>query len=147
MRLVLDSNVWLDWLFFDDPGVAPLKQAKRDGFVEIVIDAPCRDELMRVLGYDRFALDAAAQAAMLEEVDRHSVFLENPDYPPEQSLPTCSDPDDVKFLALAAASETDWLITRDNALLGKRRRRTREPTPYRIGTPQQWSLSEHTPTN
>ena len=27
MRLVLDTNVWLDWLVFDDPALAPLKDA------------------------------------------------------------------------------------------------------------------------
>lgn len=142
MRLVLDSNVWLDWLHFDDPRVARLKQAKQNGDVEIVINAPCRGELKRVLAYDRFGLDAQTQAAMLADVDRLSVLLENSDDPPEQSLPYCSDPDDVKFLALAAASGADWLITKDKALLGKRRRRTREPMPYRIGTPEQWLMSE-----
>ena len=30
MRLVLDTNVWLDWLIFDDPAIAPLRTA-RDG--------------------------------------------------------------------------------------------------------------------
>lgn len=142
MRLVLDSNVWLDWLHFDDPRVTPLKHAKRDGDVEIVIDAPCRDELTRVLAYDRFGLNAQTQAAMLADVDRLSVLLENSDYPSERSLPYCSDPDDVKFLALAAVSGADWLITKDKALLGKRRRRTRESIPYRIGTPEQWLMSE-----
>ena len=26
-RLVLDTSVWLDWLVFEDPGVAPLREA------------------------------------------------------------------------------------------------------------------------
>ena len=38
MRLVLDTNVWLDWLAFDDPGVAPLKAAVAEGRAEIYID-------------------------------------------------------------------------------------------------------------
>ncbi len=140
MRLVLDSNVWLDWLFFDDPGVAPLKHAKQNGTVEIVIDAPCRDELVRVLGYDRFGLDTLAQAAMLGNVNRLSTLLEDLCYAPEHALPFCSDPDDVKFLALAAACKADWLITKDNALLSKRRKRKAFPVSYRVASPQQWAL-------
>lgn len=142
MRLVLDSNVWLDWLFFDDPGVADLKHARRDGALDIIIDAACRDELARVLGYERFGLDQGTQAAMLGEVDRLSCFLEKLCYQPAAALPWCSDPDDVKFLALAAAGNADWLITKDKALLGKPRQRKRNAMSCRIGTPQQWSLSQ-----
>ncbi len=147
MRLVLDSNVWLDWLHFDDPAITPLKQAKIEGAVEIVIDAACRDELQRVLGYDRFGLDNAAQLALLDEADRLSTLLQDLHYPPAERLPWCSDPDDIKFLALAHASSADWLVTKDKALLAPRRRKTRgprsnAPDSYRIGTPEQWSWSE-----
>jgi putative PIN family toxin of toxin-antitoxin system len=143
MRLVLDSNVWLDWLHFDDPRVADLKQAKHNSAVEIVIDAPCRDELERVLGYERFGLNEAAQRALLGEADRLSFFLDGLCYPPAEKLPRCSDPDDIKFLALAAASEADWLITKDNALLADRRRKTSNGTGYRVATPEQWSVYEN----
>ena len=139
MRVVLDSNVWLDWLFFDDPRVAPLKAAWDNRQLDIVIDVPCRDELVRVLGYERFELDPPAQATMLSEVDRLTTLLLDLSYVPTYQLPHCSDPDDVKFLALAEASQADWLITKDNALLGRRRKRLRESTRYRIGTPAQWS--------
>ena len=27
LRVVLDTNVWLDWLVFDDPTIAPIKAA------------------------------------------------------------------------------------------------------------------------
>ena len=147
MRLVLDSNVWLDWLHFDDPGVTPLKQAKQNGTVEIVIDAPCRDELQRVLGYQRFGLNEAAQHTMLGEADRLSTFLDDLRYAPTERLPWCSDPDDVKFLALAAASGADWLVTKDNALLSKRRRKQSGRSSYRVVTPEQWSLSEGKSSN
>ena len=147
MRLVLDSNVWLDWLHFDDPGVATLKQARYEDAIEIVIDAACRDELQRVLGYDRFGLDSAAQLALLREADCLSTFLQDLCYAPAEQLPRCSDPDDIKFLALADASSADWLVTKDNALLKRRRHKTRGPrrnvpASYQIGTPEQWSLSQ-----
>lgn len=147
MRLVLDSNVWLDWLHFDDPGISPLKTANHNGTIEIVIDAPCRDELQRVLGYQRFGLDEGDQLALLHEADRISTFLDNLRYIPTEQLPRCSDPDDIKFLALAAASGADWLVTKDKALLARRRHtvrgfRVKGLGSYRVGTPEQWSLSE-----
>ena len=142
MRLVLDSNVWLDWLHFDDPGIEPLKKAKHDDAVEIVIDAPCRDELERVLGYERFGLNETSQSSLLREADRLCTFLDHLRYAPAEQLPWCSDPDDIKFLALADACRADWLITKDNALLGKRRRTRSSGTRYRVATPEQWSLSE-----
>jgi putative PIN family toxin of toxin-antitoxin system len=141
MRLVLDSNVWLDWLHFNDSRLQALKQAREDNAVEIVIDQPCRDELVRVLGYDRFRLDVATQSAMLDEAERLSTMLTGLTYLPAEQLPPCSDPDDIKFLALAQASRADWLVTKDNALLRPRRGR-RGTAGFRIGTPEQWSLSD-----
>ena len=38
LRLVLDTNIWLDWLMFDDPAVAPVKAAVAAGRAEIVMD-------------------------------------------------------------------------------------------------------------
>ena len=51
-RLVLDTNVWLDWLVFDDPSVAPIRAAGEAKRAEVFIDAACEAELERALGYD-----------------------------------------------------------------------------------------------
>ena len=51
-RLVLDTNVWLDWLVFDEPALAPLRAAHAAGRVEVVMDDACEAELARVLAYD-----------------------------------------------------------------------------------------------
>ncbi|NIO41690.1 MAG: PIN domain-containing protein, partial [Burkholderiales bacterium] len=68
--------------------------------MEIVIDSSCRDELARVLAYDRFGLTEAVQSRMLAEVDRLCTFLRGLRYTAADQLPRCSDPDDIKFLAL-----------------------------------------------
>lgn len=143
-RLVLDSNVWLDWLHFNDPRVNPLKTAMQNNEIEIVIDPPCLDELVKVLGYDRFGLEMAAQKSMLGEVDRVSTLLTGLDYVSADQLPWCADPDDVKFLALAQASGAGWLVTKDNALLARPKPRVSRSvvTRFRVGTPEQWSQSE-----
>jgi len=135
LRLVLDTNVWLDWLVFDDPAVAPLRAAVAAGRAEVFIDQPCVAELARVLAYPlgRRSLDAAAQAVCLAECRRIARPIEaSPDIPP---LPKCRDTGDQKFLEAAAAARADVLITKDQALLELARRRTRPP-PFHIVTPQ-----------
>ena len=52
LRLVLDTQIWLDWLVFDDPGVRDLRVAVEKGRAGIWLDAACDAELGRVLAYD-----------------------------------------------------------------------------------------------
>ncbi len=136
MRVVLDSNVWIDWLVFDDPGTQGLKSAHREGRLTIAIDAPCLDELKGVLAYPEFDLDPMRQFALAEEVIRCTVAhdISRGDVP--ATLPRCSDADDQKFIALAHASSAQWLLTRDKALLKMDRRLGR--TGIRVGSPADW---------
>jgi len=135
MRLVLDTNVWLDWLVFDDPELAPLRAAVGEGRARVFIDAACEAELERVLAYSlgRLRLDAAAQAACLAAC-RRAVAPGGDAAPLECVLPVCRDPDDQKFLELARDCAADLLLTRDRALLELARR-----TPFRIVTPGDWA--------
>ena len=45
--MILDTNIWLDWLVFDDEAIAPLKQAFSAGRLTLVIDPACLAELTR----------------------------------------------------------------------------------------------------
>ena len=117
MRVVLDTNVWLDWLVFDDPRVQPLKRAHGEGRIEIVINAACADELLRVLCYDmgKWTLTEEQRARCERSLATLCTFAE-----PAAGgaiLPLCADPDDQKFLELAAVARADALITRDLELL------------------------------
>ena len=117
MRVVLDTNVWLDWLVFDDAALAPLKRAHEAGRLEIVIDDPCADELERVLSYDigKWTLDDAARKRCLAAFRFISIQFKGK--ATGAALPVCADPDDQKFLELAAASRADALVTKDLELL------------------------------
>jgi uncharacterized protein len=148
-RLVLDTNVWLDWLVFDEPTLAPLRAAHAAGRVEIVMDAACEAELARVLAYDlgKHTIGAKAQASCIERCRGVAKRVEMPVTATAPSaasgvgsasatiaagLPRCSDPDDQKFLELALASRADVLVTKDQALLDLARRKL----PFRIAAPQ-----------
>jgi putative PIN family toxin of toxin-antitoxin system len=137
LRLVLDTNVWLDWLVFNDAVIAPLKRAQADGVIEIFSDEACTRELMAVLNYDlgKRSLDAEKQAACLAAF--HALAHTAPPSAPTAEtlpLPKCRDPDDQKFLELARDFGADYLVTKDKALLVLARRKTR-PATCRIVTP------------
>ena len=120
-RLVLDTNVWLDWLVFDEPAIAPLREAHDARRIEIVMDVACEAELVRVLAYDlgRHSIDAEAQAVC---ISRCRGIVKGVPAGVAEGLPQCRDPDDQKFLALAHAARADFLVTKDQALLELARR-------------------------
>ena len=139
LRLVLDTNVWLDWLVFDDPAVAPVKAAVAQGRAAVFVDDAVEAELVRALAYPFGArsLDAQAQAAAMSRCSRVAQKDERGRMKDDlASLPKCSDPDDQKFLELALACGAAFLVTRDDALLRLARNRAR-PLPYRIVTPKE----------
>ena len=124
-RLVLDTNIWLDWLVFRDLSLLHLKKSVAEGKAVIVIDAACEAELERVLAYDlaKHTLDAAAQADRLAECRRIAQRIDAVAPEAERKLlPRCADPDDQKFLELALAARADVLITKDHKLLELARR-------------------------
>jgi len=124
-RIVLDTNIWLDWLVFGDLSILKIKKFVAEGQAQIVIDAACEAELKRVLAYDlaRHSLDAAAQAACLAECRRIAQRVEAAAPEAERRLlPRCADPDDQKFLELALAARADVLVTKDHKLLELARR-------------------------
>jgi putative PIN family toxin of toxin-antitoxin system len=137
-RIVLDTNIWLDWLVFHDASISYLKLAVEEHRAEIFIDAACEAELERVLAYDlaKHTLDAAAQAACLAECRRIARRIDSAAPEAERKLlPRCADPDDQKFLELALAAHADALVTKDHKLL-ELARRTR---PFRILNPRKFS--------
>lgn len=129
--LVLDTNVVLDLFHFEEAASIPLRRALENRQVGCLVTLATLDELRRVLAYPAFALDPLRQQAVLT---RYAALSNRVD--PVQGasgLPRCSDPDDQKFLELAAARHAQGLISKDRALLKLRRRcasqfRIMEPT-------------------
>jgi putative PIN family toxin of toxin-antitoxin system len=123
VKLVLDTNVVLDWLVFDDPYMKPLRDGVRDQTVTLISYPPAFDELQRVLGYKQLKLNAPRQAEVLAAYQASTVI---PLLPKEFSLqslllpagfPRCRDSDDQHFLAVAFHSQADALVSRDKAVL------------------------------
>ncbi len=117
LPVVLDTNVVLDMLVFDDPTVRPLVSALTAGEVTAWADEATLTELELVLAYPTFALDEAARRTHLERYQRLVRVLPETPETPLPTLPRCRDRDDQKFLELAARSGAAWLVSKDKRVL------------------------------
>lgn len=138
MRVVLDTNVCLDAFVFDDPRTTPLVAALTAGSVEAVTRADCREEWLGVLAYPALKLDEAGRAEAAARFDRLVTLLPDPDAETRVSLPRCRDPDDQKFLELAAAAGASVLFSRDAEVLRLARRTLRDGL-FEIMKPEDWA--------
>lgn len=130
-RVVLDTNAWLDLLWFRDPRSAALADALSNGRLCAVASAECRDEWQRVLGYDVLRIGADARMRLCHAFDARVQIIEAT--APIAALPRCRDPDDQKFLEAALAAGAQFLVTKDRELLALDRRRFQ--LPFRIVAP------------
>jgi putative PIN family toxin of toxin-antitoxin system len=120
--LVLDTNVVLDWIAFDDQRVRPIAAAIEGKALPLVSNDACLQELRRALAYTQVKLDAGAQARALGRYLAQAEMFE-PAYPANAAdLPRCEDADDQKFIELAWHARASHLLTRDKALLKLARR-------------------------
>ena len=136
--LVLDTNVVLDWLLFDDPSAAPLAAAIVLRQVRWVATVAMRDEFAEVLRRGLAAQRNADPATLLADWGAHAGILAEPARLPASVPLHCSDPDDQKFLDLAHAAGATWLLSRDRAVLRLARRAAR--FGIGIGVPERWVL-------
>jgi putative PIN family toxin of toxin-antitoxin system len=134
LSVVLDSNVWIDILVFDDPATRPIRAALEARTLTALIDARCLKELTRVLDYPQFVRMAVDKTAALATVARLSQLIAPEPPADERPLPKCRDRDDQKFLELAHASRAAWLVSKDRAVL-KLARRTARDFGFRIAQP------------
>ena len=119
--IVIDTNIVLDLLVFNDAAAQPLQQALQTGQLDWLATQPMRDELQRVLAYPQIARRLAFYKLATEDVlagfDRHARLVDAAAKAPV----TCTDADDQIFLDLAVAHKA-WLLSKDQAVLCMRKR-------------------------
>ena len=135
-RLVLDTNVVLDWLVFRNPGCVPLVEALEAGRARWLCSTAMRDELMHVLARGTLANWRPDHDAIVAAHARWAEIVDIPGVVGVTHL-RCTDPDDQKFIDLAAQLGDACLLSRDRAVL-KLARRARE-AGFAILTPEAWS--------
>ena len=115
--LVVDTNIWLDMLVFDDARSRRLAALLAEPAVRVLSCDAMRAELADVVGRPQFGLDATARAGLLV---RYDALVTPAPAAVDCRLP-CRDPDDRKFLDLAVGQRSSWLLSRDRALLACRK--------------------------
>ena len=122
LAVVLDTNIVLDLLVFDDPAGAPLAAALAAGELRWLTTTAMRDELARVLGYPLIVARLAAIGRQASEVLAAFDAGAHPvDGVPARAPCVCSDPDDQIFIDLAVAHRAR-LVSKDRAVLSMHKR-------------------------
>ena len=119
--VVVDTNVALDLLIFNDPRTVPLRTLLGQGRLAWIATQVMRDELERVLAYPHivgrmnyYRVDAAQVLAAFDAQVRLVDIAPRVAY-------VCKDADDQKFIDLAA-EHCAILLSKDKAVICMRKR-------------------------
>jgi putative PIN family toxin of toxin-antitoxin system len=132
--IVVDTQVVMDWLVFNDPRVQALAGALKSGSLRWLVAAAMRQEIRHVLGRGVAARYSPDLALIEAHFDTHSEAVDAAEPSPRL---VCRDPDDQKFIDLALARGARWLISRDKALLALAKRA--KPRGLLILKPELWT--------
>ena len=133
LRVVLDSNVVVSALLFRQGELAWLRVSWQSGHSIPLASRATIEEILRVIGYEKFRL-GKAQLAEVAALYLPHVEIITVTEPARRKPPVCRDPGDQEFLALAHAGNADVIVTGDKALLelsGKTRFRIENPAAFR----------------
>ncbi len=113
---ILDTNIVLDLLLFEDESAANLKQCIRKGLLQPVGHYDTFYELADVITRTQFKLSESEQKEILQKwLEIHLVYPK-----PLETEPYCKDHDDDKFFNLARAVQASYLFSKDKKVLKAR---------------------------
>lgn len=135
--IVIDTQVVMDWLIFDDPRVRPLAAALSAGLLRWLVAPAMRDEIRHVLGRG-VAARYAPNLPLIEA--RFDALSESVEARTPAARLVCRDPDDQKFIDLALTRSARWLVSRDKALLALAKRA--RPRGLLVVKPEDWALDQ-----
>lgn len=114
IRAVLDTNVLVSALLFQRGRLSWLRTSWQSGQLTPVLAQPTALELLRVLGYPKFSLEAGDRERLLEDL---LPWSESWTAPIPSSAERVRDPHDQVFLDLAVAAAVPVLVSGDADLL------------------------------
>lgn len=114
-RLVLDTNILLDILVFEDPSTIELKQALLSRRLAAWTRKEILEEFQEVIARPLFKLDPPTQENLIRKAQELHHHIDSSELPPAPFK--CEDQDDQVFLDLALKLAPCLLISKDNAVL------------------------------
>jgi putative PIN family toxin of toxin-antitoxin system len=122
--VILDTNILLDILVFDDQRAHPLRAALSNQELDALVTEDTLDELIDVISRPQFSLDKQKQAEILSQWRNWSRLVKQSDL---QVAPwKCKDRDDQVFLNLAFSFKPSTLISKDKLVLKLAKRAIKE---------------------
>lgn len=122
--VVLDTNILLDILVFDDQRAHPLRTALSNQELDALVTVDTLDELIDVISRPQFSLDKQKQAEILLQWQSWSRLVQQSDL---QIAPwKCKDRDDQVFINLAFSFKPSTLISKDKLVLKLAKRAIKE---------------------
>ncbi|MBN2692428.1 MAG: PIN domain-containing protein [Burkholderiaceae bacterium] len=114
---VLDTQVLLDWVLFDDPRMRPWALAIQSERVRWIYCAAMQDEALRVVHYPALVKRHDPSVSTQNVAACFARWGQLCRAPQPQSHLVCTDPDDQMFLDLALTQRAANLLSRDRAVL------------------------------
>ncbi|MFM2323596.1 MAG: hypothetical protein RL244_475 [Pseudomonadota bacterium] len=135
--IVIDTNIVLDLLLFEDPTIVPLREALQQGRLQWLATPRMREELARVLHYPQIAKRAVYHGreneAVLAAMDARVQWME----PAPRCEVICKDADDQCFIDLALLHQA-LLLSKDGYVLRLRKRLARRGVTVARALPAHW---------
>ena len=119
--VVIDTNVALDLWVFKDTRTEDLKNALDKKTLNWIATAAMREELKRVLDYPHIKLRVLKMQKSLGDLMANFDALVDIKADVPKCKFTCKDPDDQKFIDLAAHYQTP-LVSKDKCVLAMKNR-------------------------
>ncbi len=142
--VVLDTNVVLDWLLFQDTNCALLARLLLAGQLQWHATESMRSELVNVLPRRQFQRWSPDCERILSVFDRLVRMCPDPSWAAGATARLhCRDPDDQKFIDLATAVGAHWLFSKDRALLALAK--PARALGVQVLTPAQWHRQAEAP--
>lgn len=132
---VIDTQVVMDWLVFNDARVQLLVAEVSSGRLRWLGQPAMLDEILHVLGRGVAASYAPDPAQVSAGFAQYCCMASQ--VPPRAVRLICRDPDDQMFIDLAVEAKARWLISRDRAVLALAKRA--RAFGVEILTPERWT--------
>lgn len=113
MRVVLDTNVFIDAFFKDDRDCNIVLKAERNGEFRLLVSNEMQEELLRILGksFSEFDFDGNEVFIIMKIISR--ALRRSDPISTTKKFTKCEDKDDSMFFECAIEGNANYIISRD----------------------------------
>lgn len=113
MRVVLDTNVFIDAFFKVDENCKLILRAEHNGEFKLLMSNEMQEELLRILGKSFSELEFDSEDVFLTMKIMGRALRRTEPIEPIKKFTECEDPDDNMFFECAIDGNANYIISRD----------------------------------